>query len=118
MRAAHEHRPAIDGEGPAFSPGLQTDLADAERFPQACAASLIGGDFQLGAIACRLAVRPRGPKLGVRQGEFDDHVLNVMAIATKGAPRPHWSGDREIVPAAVYRRSPGHVPPIEVAQPA
>ena len=77
---------------------MKADLTDAERFAQAGAASLVRADFQLGAIKGRLALRPRRPEPGVRQGELDGDILDVMAIEPKRAAHLQGGRDLKVVP--------------------
>src|SRR5256714_13451893 len=70
--AAHEHWPPADGERPAFRPGLQPNVTNAEGLAETGAPALVGRDLELCPVEGRLAVRPWIPELGIRQGELDD----------------------------------------------
>ncbi len=115
--AAHEHRPAVDGVGPAFSSGLQADLANAERLAQVGTLAFVGGDLDLGPVEGGVAVRPRIPQLGIGKGELDGQFLDVVAVEPEGPPHFEGCAEFEIIGSNPDQQLAGHDPAIQVTQP-
>ena len=115
--ASHEHRPGVDGKGPAFGPGLQARLANSECLAETGATAFVRRDVDLRPIQGGLTLRPGRPELRVGQGQFDDDVLDIVAVEAKRATHLERRPTLEVIRLHAEQQLAGHDPPVEIAQP-